>query len=67
MSNDKLNDEMTLDELEQVTGGAPKMLKASEAQLTRLACRNCGEICMVDLRRSSYICPACRMKNIISG
>lgn len=68
MDNNRINDELSLDDLENITGGVPKTgQNAPQAQLSRIACINCGEVCMVDLRKSSYVCPACRTLNKISG
>lgn len=69
MDNNRKSDELSLDELEQVIGG--KMLERkvgkNEPQLTRVACPKCGEICMVDLAKSSYLCPVCKKTNYIVG
>lgn len=67
--DNRINDELSLDELEQIVGGKPKMVASQKnaPQLTRIACPNCGEICMVNLEASSYVCPACKKTNYIVG
>lgn len=55
--------ELSLDELENIVGG----YKKEKAQLSRMACEHCGEICMVDLMKPSFTCAGCKKFNYISG
>lgn len=68
MSDNMISDDsLSLDELELISGGVPKSHAAAEAQLTRVACPHCSSVCMVDLRKSSYVCIYCKKTNLISG
>lgn len=55
-------DQLELDELENIVGGVQ-----AGAQYTKIACGFCENICMVNLKKSSFICPRCKKENIIAG
>lgn len=58
----KADDQLELDELENIVGGVQ-----AGAQYTKMACGFCENICMVDLRKSSFICPRCKKENFMAG
>ena len=58
--NNKKIEEITIDELEKVSGG-------KGIQMMKLACPGCGTINEVNIMADKYTCASCHKTNYIMG
>lgn len=65
--NNQNKDNLSLDELEKITGGVQFRYKAQEEQLMRISCPFCADIIEVNVQLSSVKCPSCGKTITMAG